>query len=81
MLRVLFFASLRDEMGCAKLELSCPRDLGELFGILTERYGVEKVNRLKDEDVLVAHNQKVRRGNIRLCSGDEIAFLPPVTGG
>lgn len=68
-------------MGCASVEVSYVPDLSALLDVLRERYGAEKVRHLEDDQVIVAHNQKTRKGNIVFSSGDEIAFLPPVTGG
>lgn len=81
MLEILFLASLREAMGCDSLQIQCPEDIDALYKVLAERYDKKQMNCLKDNSVLVAHNQKICKGNVRLQSGDELAFLPPITGG
>lgn len=81
MLRVLFFASVREGMGCASVDMPYEPDLQALLSSLRTRYGKEKTRCLASPDILVARNQELCRGNVNLQLGDEIAFFPPVTGG
>jgi molybdopterin synthase sulfur carrier subunit len=81
-LKILFFASLRDRLGCAEVEVPLPQPptLGALHDALAERLGAA-VAALAEPAVRVAVNQELVERSARLKPGDEVAFLPPVTGG
>jgi len=80
--QVRFFASLRDATGTDSLSLALAEgaDLGALLAVLEQRLG-PAVEALKAENVRVAVNQDLVSGRTLLSDGDEVAFLPPVTGG
>lgn len=80
--QVRFFASLRDATGTDSLSLGLAEgaDLGALLAVLEQRLG-PAVEALKAENVRVAVNQDLVSGRALLTDGDEVAFLPPVTGG
>ena len=80
--QVRFFASLRDATGTDGLSLGLAEgaDLGALLAVLEQRLG-PAVEALKAENVRVAVNQDLVSGRTLLRDGDEVAFLPPVTGG
>jgi molybdopterin synthase sulfur carrier subunit len=82
-LEVLFFASLRERLGCEALEveLGAPGTIAGLIEALAARLGDDARDALTAESVRVAVNQEIVRGNVPLQHGDEVAFLPPVTGG
>ncbi len=82
-LKVLFFASLRDDVGVAELTLSAPvpENLAQLGPRLQAQLGPLAVEALQTENVRIAVNQDLTLRPLRFCSGDEIAFMPPVTGG
>lgn len=80
-LRVLFFASLRDVMGCAEVHLMSAGTMSTVMKQLEQRFGADKIRHLENSDVLLAYNQKIMHGNFHLSLGNELAFLPPVTGG
>jgi molybdopterin synthase sulfur carrier subunit len=84
MLKVLFFASVREQLGCAALELQWPASGLDLDG-LQEQLGLERGERWREvlgqDNMVRAVNQTVVNGNHALHDGDEIAFFPPVTGG
>lgn len=84
MLKVLFFAGVREQLGCASLDLSWPDaglDLDQLQELLYRERGERWRNILQQENLVRAINQVVVVANMALCDGDEIAFFPPVTGG
>jgi molybdopterin synthase sulfur carrier subunit len=81
MLRVLFFASLREVLGCDHVMVPHVPDMEMLLKALGTRFGEKTTHCLHGENILIAHNQEICRGNISLEAGDEIAFLPPVSGG
>ncbi len=82
--RVLFFASLREAVREDALEISLPAGatVGDLRDRLAERLSEEGARAIADADVRVAVNQRFVHGtDACLDAGDEVAFLPPVTGG
>jgi molybdopterin synthase sulfur carrier subunit len=81
---VRFFASLRDAVGLAEVSLAppeLPSDLDALLGLLRHRLDGEAYAAITAVAVRIAVNQTLVEGNITLGLGDEVAFLPPVTGG
>jgi len=84
MLRVLFFARVREALGCAEIELpwdEAAADLDSLQERLCARGGQDWRAVLGEDNMIRAVNQVVVAGNCALRDGDEVAFFPPVTGG
>jgi molybdopterin synthase sulfur carrier subunit len=80
---VRFFASLREATGCADLalELSPGADFAVLCRELCGRLGTQALDALLAANVRVARNHTLEQPPFALHDGDEVAFLPPVTGG
>ncbi|HYD47648.1 MAG TPA: molybdopterin converting factor subunit 1 [Terriglobales bacterium] len=78
--RVLFFAQLRECAGCEQLEVSIKRgaSLDELWAQLIER--MPQLAPLR-ASLRFALNQEYVRGDAALAEGDEVALIPPVSGG
>jgi molybdopterin synthase catalytic subunit len=78
--RALFFALYRDRVGTARLEVELPE--GAQAGDLVLRM-VQRYPRLAShpERVVVAVNQEYVKHEHPLRDGDEVAFIPPVSGG
>lgn len=76
MIKVLFFASLREQTGQSNLSIEWQE------GMTTEQIWQQttRSNTMPD-NVLVACNQEYCDRETRVNDGDEIAFFPPVTGG
>jgi molybdopterin synthase catalytic subunit len=78
--RVLFFGMLRDIVGMSREEAEFPEgaDLGSVFASYAARFP-----RLGDLacSIVVARNQEFADPAAKLAEGDEVAFLPPVSGG
>ena len=79
---VRFFASLREALGCEsmRLEIAAASVAGvrdALAGTLTPT----QREALTAPGVRVAVNESLAQGDAALEAGDEVAFLPPVTGG
>ena len=77
-----FFASLREALACEsmRLEIAAASVSGvraALAGALTPA----QREALAAPGVRVAVNHSMARGDAALEAGDEVAFLPPVTGG
>lgn len=84
-IKVLFFASLRETVGVGGMTLKLAEGtIAELQTRLTEQLGDTAVE-LWADNVRLARNQNLLDADIlsalRLADGDELAFLPPVTGG
>lgn len=80
--RVRFFASLREAVDREVVELVL--DQPSVAGVrtkLAELLTNTQFEAVAARGVQVCVNQTIVRGDVRLESGDEIAFLPPVTGG
>ena len=79
---VRFFGSLREAIGREVMDLEI--DEACIAGVhtrLASRLGTERSQALAGPGVRVCVNQTIVRGNVELKAGDEVAFLPPVTGG
>ncbi|MCB1785960.1 MAG: MoaD/ThiS family protein [Chromatiaceae bacterium] len=82
MIRVLYFASLRERLGQGVETLSDhPADIAGLRAELAARGGVWSEVFATDQRVLAAVNQEMADAGQRLRDGDEVGFFPPVTGG
>lgn len=81
--RVLFFASVKDAVGCAALDLDLetPASVSDLVDLVAARSGERARIALTAESVRVALNQELQNGPCVINDGDEVGFLPPVTGG
>jgi len=76
--RILYFASLRDAAGSEREDfVAATADARALYAQLRERHGFV----LGHERLRVAVNGEFARWDRVLADGDEIAFLPPVSGG
>ena len=84
MIRLLYFASLRDRLGSSGEELELPDNIQDIAGLktlLAQRGEVWEEVFAKDELVLAAVNQEMAQADNTIQDGDEIGFFPPVTGG
>jgi len=82
MIRVLYFASLRERLGRGDETLqTSPGSVGELRSQLAARGGVWTEVFAGDQRVLAAVNQEMAAAEQPLTAGDEVGFFPPVTGG
>jgi molybdopterin converting factor subunit 1 len=79
-MRVLFFAHLQDVTGCAAAELASPSPLNreQLWAGLLEKFpglGAHRPN------VRLARNWEYTDAETRFGDHDEVALIPPVSGG
>ena len=82
--RVLFFASLREQLGLASEEVEIPNSASTVAGLrlhLMKRGGAWHDVLADMKVVRVAVNQDMAAATAPLNPGDEVAFFPPVTGG
>ena len=84
MIKILYFARLREQLAIESEELEAGpeiRDLAAVIRLLIERGGVWADLFDTNQLVLMAVNQEVASGKTPVNDGDEVAFFPPVTGG
>lgn len=78
--RVLFFGVLKDITGRPEEEVALPA--GACVGSVFERYATTFPKlREMERSILLARNQRFAPASEALADGDEIALLPPVSGG
>lgn len=78
--RVLFFGLLRDMVGRSGEELTLPE--GSRVQAVFDHYAEQDPRlRAMARSIMLAHNQEFDAGDAMLASGDEVALLPPVSGG
>lgn len=76
MIKVLFFASLREQTGQSSLNLKWQEGL-----TTAQLWQQATAEQTMPDNILVARNQEYCDRETPVCQGDEIAFFPPVTGG
>ncbi|MBO0958540.1 molybdopterin converting factor subunit 1 [Neobacillus sp. MM2021_6] len=75
--KVLFFAHLRDAVGSEFLSLEAGgKTVAELKAELSMQYDLPRL-----ETVMTAINEEFASNDEVIRDGDEIAFIPPVSGG
>ncbi|TVS16837.1 MAG: molybdopterin converting factor subunit 1 [Gammaproteobacteria bacterium] len=84
-LRLRYLASLREQLGTTEEALAIPAEGTTLEHVLEQlgsRHGATAVAALTAGNVRLALNQElVEAKGLIVRAGDELAFLPPVTGG
>ena len=84
MLKILFFARLREELGVTTLELELgPQgaSVADIIARLIAERGASWSQILSADNLVLAVNQSVAAPTAWLQNGDELAIFPPVTGG
>ena len=84
MLSLVFFASVREQLGVGQVDREWDESLAnveQLLASLVEEKGEAWGNVLMRPNLLVAVNQEMASSDTAIKDGDEIAFFPPVTGG
>jgi len=84
-IRVLYFARLREAVGTGEESLALPPGVEDVAGLTaylrTRGPRWDEALGGGPAPVLVAVNQTVVAPRARVADGDEVAFFPPVTGG
>jgi molybdopterin synthase sulfur carrier subunit len=75
-IKVLFFGSLEDVVGCKEKALANINTSDELINHLKTEY-----SNLTEKTFQVAVNQQIIKSNTNLNNGDTIALLAPFAGG
>ncbi len=83
MLKILFFAALRERLGCAITNLDLQGQVLTARDVLNQlaSQSTQWQPHLADTDLLCAVNQQLVPLSHPVTAGDELAFFPPVTGG
>ena len=84
MLNVLYFARLRETLGCDTEKIELPPGVGDIAGLtawLRARGDTWERELAPGRNWRVAVNQDMARPDSLVKDGDEVAFFPPVTGG
>ncbi len=82
--RVLYFAALREQLGCGSEALEVPPDIASVEALrdyLMRRGDAWQDGLSGKRPLRVAVNQDLASPDHPLREGDEVAFFPPVTGG
>jgi molybdopterin converting factor subunit 1 len=79
-MRVLFFAQLKDATGCDSIELACasPLSIEQFWVELLKRFPALAAHRA---NVRFACNSEYAAPDARFTNADEVALIPPVSGG
>lgn len=79
-MRVLFFAQLKDATGCASVELAAPTAMSgeQLWAELLKKFPALESHR---RTVRLARNSEYVKADAVFSQGDEVALIPPVSGG
>ena len=79
-MRVLFFAQLKDATGCdlADLKVTAPLDVEQLWAELLKKFPALAAHR---PSVRLAKNCEYIGTEAQFGNDDEVALIPPVSGG
>ena len=79
-MRVLFFAQVKDATGCASVQLDAPAPIQAeaLWAELLKRFPALETHR---RTVRLARNSEYAAADTMFANGDEVALIPPVSGG
>ena len=77
-MRVLFFAQLKDVTGCDSVELAPPANAEQLWTELLKQFPKLAAHRA---NVRLAKNWEYAAPGSRFTDADEVALIPPVSGG
>lgn len=82
MIKVVFFAALREQLNCSELSLSS-QQCTTIAEVKAELAGKDDKWRtiFANNSLLSAVNHDMVSSEQAIKSGDEVAFFPPVTGG
>jgi molybdopterin synthase sulfur carrier subunit len=83
MIKVVFFASLREELGADDhyLEAGEIVNVQNVIDALAQTGGSQYAESLSGDNILIAVNQEMVNPGAPVKDDDEVAFFPPVTGG
>ena len=79
-MRILFFAQLKDATGCESAEIkpAAPLDAEQLWTELLKQFPKLAVHRASTR---LARNHEYAMPEAKFFNNDEVALIPPVSGG
>ncbi len=82
MIKVVFFAALREQLDCSELSISNEniKTVADVKQQLSDK-STQWQQVLNNSSLLAAVNHDMVDGSHTVIAGDEVAFFPPVTGG
>ena len=82
MIKVVFFAALREQLNCNELSLSS-EGIGSVAEVKSkiQQSNPQWQKAFSQHALLAAVNHDMVNDDFIVKSGDEVAFFPPVTGG
>ena len=81
MIRVLYFAWLRERLGLAEEAFALPAGITSVAGLLGVMHSRFPAVFAEGAKIRCAVNQEIVGPEAAIAPGDEVAFFPPVTGG
>ena len=86
MIKVMFFAALREQLNCESLTLDESSFKDEAITVASIKSALilqhkDWQNTLENTALLSAVNHNMVNSEYQVNAGDEVAFFPPVTGG
>ncbi|WP_371194511.1 molybdopterin converting factor subunit 1 [Glaciecola sp. SC05] len=81
MVKIKFFAQLRETLGVSTIELegAAGQSVAAIKSTLAKKAAPWQI--LVENDILNAVNHTISNDDTVVNDGDEVAFFPPVTGG
>ena len=79
--KVLYFAGLREALGCGSEKVDLPEDIATVGALRDWLAGQGRAKLASAKNLRCAVNQDMAGPEAPIRDGDEIAFFPPVTGG
>jgi molybdopterin synthase sulfur carrier subunit len=80
-IKVLYFAGLREEFGCAGESVELPDGVANVATLRDHLVANGRSALATAKNLRCAVNQEMAGADTVLKTGDEVAFFPPVTGG
>jgi molybdopterin synthase sulfur carrier subunit len=82
MIKVVFFAALREQLGCESITLAADgiKTINQVKQALVAQHP-DWQSFIENNALLSAVNHDMVGGETLVKTGDEVAFFPPVTGG
>jgi len=84
MIKVLYFAAIREDLNCSEEELepgTTIKNIADLKRLLAERENQWQAVFSDNKQPLSSINQVIAKDDQIINDGDEVAFFLPVTGG
>ena len=84
MIKILYFARIKEALGLAQESVTVPVGVSDVTGLtnwLRQRGNQWQSELAPGRALRVAVNQAMVAMDAKIHDGDEIAYLPPVTGG